>query len=80
MGVSLRRREWLSSTRLSGEGYLGGHRGQALYMEDSSVYACVIPAGLFEAQEGRSQAQDNRKKPLGELKMMCVLGTKVSPE
>lgn len=69
MDVSLRRWEWLLSTRLSGKGCLGGHRGQALHMEDSSVYACVIPAGLFETQEGRSQAQDNSKKPLGELKI-----------
>lgn len=80
MGVSLRRWEWLSSTRLSGEGCLGGHSGQALHMDDLSVYVCVIPAGLFEAQEGRSQVQDNRKKLLGELKMMCVLGTKMGPE
>lgn len=67
-------------TRLSGKGCLGGHRGQALHTEDLSVHACVIPAGLFEAQKGRSQAQDNSKIPLRRLKdFVCVLGTKVGP-
>lgn len=66
------------STRLSGKGCLGGHCGQALHTEDSNVRR-AIPTGLFEAQKGRSQAQANSKDPLGELKAICALRTRVDP-